>query len=181
MRTSFLLAGALALATLPACSKGSGTTTSPTPTTTTTVELDVAFEGDGYTIQPPEGWEVNTTNADADVIFSDPADQGASNINVRSDSSGGLSFEATIDAARAQLQEVFEDYEFIVDESITVNGATAHRFEARLSSQGIEFHNVQSIVEDGDLVWSVTATSTEENWAEREATFRASLETFTLI
>lgn len=168
-----------------ACSKDQpGTAGSETPQDLSdpevVVELGATFEGDGYTIQPPEGWTVDDSGAQADVIFTDPGDGNRSNINVRGDASGGVAFDQVLATARTQLEEAFPGYTFVADEEITVNGYAGHLLEAQLTSEGTAYHNLQYLIPDGDIVYSVTATTIEESWAEQETTFRASMDTFRL-
>jgi hypothetical protein len=146
------------------------------------VALGASFEGDGFAIAPPEGWTVDDSGSlGADVVFLDEAADGfQANINVRVDSAGGLSLDDIISQSRTALGTSFTDYTTITDESTTVDGAAAHRFEATLTQGDFELHNLQSIVLSDDVIYTVTATSRDESWSEHEATFRASLATFTL-
>lgn len=192
MRITFLgraAASALLLLTFAtACSKdatpqGTETTSSPTtsPTTTTVaIALDAAFEGDGFSIQPPEGWTVDDSGSQgAAVIFTaDPVDGFQSNINVRRDEVPGQTLDEVVEQSRTDLAEAFPGYEIFVDESTTVSGLPAHSFEATLTSDDVEYHNLQIFVLVDEAVFTVTATATEDQWATDDATFRASMDTF---
>ena len=186
MRTTFL--GRSAAATLlllslgTACSKEStpqGTETTPT-STGAEIALAAAFEGDGFSIQPPEGWTVDDSGSQgAAVIFTaDPVDGFQSNINVRRDEVPGQTLDEVVEQSRTDLAEAFPGYEIFVDEATTVSGLPAHTFEATLTSDDVEYHNLQIFVLVGESVFTVTATGTEAQWDHDDATFRASMATF---
>ena len=188
MRTTLLgrstAATLLILSLATACSKDAtpqGTETTPT-SNGSEIDLAVAFEGDGFSIQPPEGWTVDDSGSQgAAVIFTDdPVDGFQSNINVRIDPVPGQSLDDVIEQSRTDLAEAFEGYDIFVDEATTVSGLPAHTFEATLTSDEVEYHNLQIFVVVGDSVYTVTATAPEARWATDDATFRASMETFTV-
>lgn len=182
---------------LGACASNTASTTgSETPTASTsetededdeeTEGLGDTYDGDGYEIQPPEDWDVlegdelEEQQIEADVLFRNPEDDDGffANININQTDIEGETLEQIVEDSKELLVQQYPDYEFLTDESIEVDGAEAHEFEAQFSFNEGEYHNLQWLVVEDDTQYTITATTSDASWDEHEDLIRASFETF---
>lgn len=116
-----------------------------------------------YRFFVPSSWKINN-RTDATAAYA--SDNDRSNVSVQMYMSSDNT--ETVEKHWARLEEsyktMFSEYELISDESIKMNGISAHKYTYRAVSGGQEYKMVQAIVRKGEMFYCITFTATPENF-----------------
>ena len=118
-----------------------------------------------YRFFVPEGW---VTNNKADFSAAYYSSTDSSNVSLQYLILGSLEMDKTVEEYFAECEErykkVFESYELLVVEDVTMDGVAAKKYTYTIVSGGVTYKQMQAIVERGSTMYVLTYTALPENF-----------------
>ncbi len=140
-----------------------------------------------FSMMPPAGWQTDASGQKGTlVIFMSPTADSVngssfrSNINVVSGSLNGKTLDQYVDEQKAALGANFQDFSLVQDNVTVINGMPARILGVTFTTNGLQLHDLQASVADGDTVYVVTASTLDSTWAAYQASFANALNSFAL-
>ena len=118
-----------------------------------------------YRFFVPEGWVTNN-KADFSAAYYSSAD--SSNVSLQYLILDSFEMDKTVEEYFTECEErykkVFESYELLATEDITMDGVAAKKYTYTVVSGGVTYKQMQAIVEKGSTMYVLTYTALPENF-----------------
>lgn len=127
----------------------------------------------------PTEWQINK-RTDISAAYYSESDRSNVSVQIYICGTGDAVKDVDTYFARceASYKDMFEEYELISSENITISDLNAKRYVIAVSTGEIDYRILQAIVKKGDAIYCLTYTATAENYDAHVSDVEKMIEVF---